>query len=150
MGRARLGILAFHGDILLPSCDGGFAGGLVGDDTSVEVFLAAGFLDVFDTDMEALHHDAISDGLGHFDTDRGTGDIENTPGTPLVEFMGHALHHGGVDPDIDIIAQLEHLQIGGGVLRAFLSEGFLEQMAGIRALSVGTNHLDEQIGRAHV
>lgn len=143
MRGARLGIQAFDGDVFLSIGDGASAGSLIGDDTSVEVLLAAGFLDVFDTDVEALHEDAVSDGLRYLNTDRGTGDVENTASTPLVEFVGHALHDGGVDPNIHIIPDLEHLQVGRGVLRTFLSERLLEQMASIRALSVGTNHLGE-------
>ncbi|KAI0562389.1 hypothetical protein FGB62_61g166 [Gracilaria domingensis] len=89
----------------------------------LEVFVAATLLHVLGTNVETLHQNVISNLLGDLDAHSSARHIEDTAGSSLVELVRHALHDGGVDVNVDKVADLEGLQV-----------------TRVGALSVGTNH----------
>lgn len=109
------------------------------------VLIAARLLHMFDTDMKTLHDDTMSHLFRHLDTDGGARDVKHTPGLALVELVRHALQHRGIDMNVHIVADLEHLQVGRRVLGAGLSERLLKQVPRVRALTIGTHHLDVSV-----
>lgn len=107
------------------------------------ILIAARLLHVFGADVKALHHDAVSECLGDLDADGCAGDVEYAARAALVELVWHALHHGRVDVDVNEIADLEDLKVGGQMLVTLLAECLLEEIARVCALSVRANHCGE-------
>lgn len=97
---------------------------------------------MLDTDMEALHENLVANLFGDLDADGGARNVEDTAGTTLIKLVRHALHDGGVDVNVDEIAHMEGLQVGGHMLRTLFPEAFLEEMARVCALSVGADHFE--------
>lgn len=88
---------------------GGGLGPLVGGDAGKEINTALGGLDVLNADIDTLLLDAAVDDLVHNNTNRGVGDVEDDTGAAVVELVGHALLHSGVDLDVNVVSDLHEV-----------------------------------------
>lgn len=112
-----------------------------------EILIAARLFDVFGADVKALHHDAIAHRFGEFHADRCPRHVEHTARATLIEFVRHAFQDGGVDVDIDIVANFEDLKIRGDICRTLLPEALSEEIASVCALSVRADHVEQMVSQ---
>ena len=59
---------------------------------------------MFDTNVNALRDDAVSDALVHNDTDGVSGHVEDLAGLSVIEFVGHTSLDGTISDDIDEVS----------------------------------------------
>ena len=74
------------------------------------------------------------------DADGALGDIPDAPGAAVVELVRHALVHGAVHLDVDVVADLEGAEVGGERDVPLLAEGAREEVARPRAQPVAGRH----------
>lgn len=95
--------------------------------------------------MEALHDNAVAHALTNLDPDGGSRYVEHTASATMVKLVRHALHHCGIDVNIDILPNLEDLKISGNMFITLLTKRFLEEITRVGALTVRADHLCETV-----
>lgn len=71
-----------------------------------DLITALGSVDVGKRHVDVLADDAAVDLLVHANSDSALGDVEHNTGAAVVVLEGHALVHGGVNLDINIVSSL--------------------------------------------
>ena len=79
--------------------------------------------------------------LVDLDADGALGDVPDATGAAVVELVRHALVHGAVHLDVDVVADLVGAQVRGERDVPLLAEGPREQVAGPRPQPVPRRHL---------
>jgi hypothetical protein len=79
--------------------------------------------------------------LVDLDADGALGDVPDAPGAAVVELVRHALVHGAVNLDVDVVADLVGAQVRGERDVPLLAKGPREQVAGPRPQPVPRRHL---------
>ena len=113
---------------------------IVGTDTFLKGLAAGGHADVFDTHVNALRDDAVSNALVHNDTDGVSGHIEDFAGLSMVEFVGHTSLDGTISDDIDEVS----FAVGNEVLaegrHTVLSESLAEKISRASSKTEAVGH----------
>ena len=78
--------------------------------------------------------------LVDLDADGALGDVPDATGAAVVELVRHALVHGAVHLDVDVVADLVGAEVGGERDVALLAEGAREEVARPRAQTVASRH----------
>jgi len=95
---------------------------------------------VLNTDVDPLGENPDSNTLVHNNTDSPGGDVVNATGPALVELVGHTLVDSTVDLDVNNIADLVGLHVGGEVDGPLGAEPLGEEVASARAVSLSVTH----------
>lgn len=114
--------------------------GLHGSDSFFEVVLALGSAKVLDSDVDSLVNNSISDLFVDDDTDGAGVDVENSAGSAVIVFVGHAFVNGTIANDVDEVSLLVDGHVSGEFGGSVLSEGSLEQVSSFSSISVGVWH----------
>jgi len=95
---------------------------------------------VFDSDVESLWDDSVSDLLVDNNAERSWVDVEDCSGSAVIELVWHALVDGTVDDDINNITDLVGGEVLGHSNGSVASESLLEFVSGSSLISVTVSH----------
>ena len=95
---------------------------------------------MLNTDVDPLGENPDSNTLVHNNTDSPGGDVVNATGPALVELVGHTLVDSTVNLDVNNIADLVGLHVGGEVDGPLGAEPLGEEVASARAVSLSVTH----------
>ena len=95
---------------------------------------------MFNSDVESLGDDSVSDLLVDDDSERSWVDVEDCSGSAVIELVWHALVDGTVDDDINNITDLVGGEVLGHSNGAVTSESLLEFVSGSSFISVTMSH----------
>ena len=95
---------------------------------------------MFDPDVDALGDDSLSDLLVDNDTDGSGVDVEDTSGSAVIVFVGHALVDGSVNNDVNDISDLVGSECFRDVNGTVLFESLSEFVSGPSLVSVAVSH----------
>nr|GMD39720.1 Conjugal transfer ATP-binding protein, putative [Ipomoea batatas] len=131
-------------------------------DPFLDLLGAPGKLNVLNADMDPLPDDPIPNLWSHqngkkhtirterikqgkylfvdFDANGALGDIPDTTGAAVVELVRHALVHGAVDLDVDIVSDVEDPEVGGQRDSSALPESTGEEIPRPRSYTVTGRH----------
>lgn len=110
-------------------------------DAVKEASSAGGELEVFDSDMNSLGDDSISDLFVDDDSDGSGVNVEDSTGAAVVVLIGHTLVDGSIDDDVDDISDLVGSQGLRDVNGSMCSESLSEFVSGSSLVSVAVSHL---------
>jgi len=119
---------------------GPFPGSIIHDHSAKEVLSATRFLNMFDTDVESLLHNSISDSLVNFHTNCVLGHVPYNTSSTVVEFVGHTLVNRTVHFNIHHVSELEGRQIFGKWYLTMLFERPRKEMPCLLPVTFGVRH----------
>merc|ERR1712117_45849 len=117
------------------------SGGFVLVDSVEEAQSRLGVLDVLNSEVDSLGNDVSSDSFVDDDTDGVLGDVVNSTGLTVVDFVWHTLLDGTVAFDVDDVASFVDVHVGGEAWHALVSEGLGEHVSGTPSFTVSVGHL---------
>ena len=133
---------ALKSDLLGSAGDHRFLGRLVGDDARDEVVLALGRRHVLHAHVQVLVDDASVHVFAEAHADSAARHVVDYARAAVVVLEGHALHHGRVTLDVDVVSHFVSGQVRRQLDHAALSEGARKHVARPRAVSKGVRHLE--------
>lgn len=95
---------------------------------------------MLDTDVDALLHVSRADDLVDNDSDSVGRDVIDDAGFAVVELVGHALVDRAIGLDVDNVANLVGLEVGGELCGALLAECAREEVPSARSVTEGVGH----------
>ena len=99
-----------------------------------------GELEMFNSDVNSLGNDSLSDLLVDDDTDGSRVDVEDAAGSSVIVFVGHSLVDGTIDDDIDDISGFVGSEGLGNVDSSVHLETLSELVSGSALASVTLSH----------
>ena len=95
---------------------------------------------MFNTDMDSLRDDSVSDLFVDDNSNRSGVDVEDSSCSSVIVFVGHALVDGTIDYDIDNISNFVGGECLGNMDGSVLFESFFEFVSGSSLVSVAMSH----------
>ena len=95
---------------------------------------------MLDSDMDSFGDDSVSDLFVDDDSDGSGVDVEDSAGSAVVVFIGHAFVDGSIDDDIDDVSDFIGGECFGDVDGSVLFESFSEFVSGSSFISVAVCH----------
>ena len=95
---------------------------------------------MFDSHVNTLGDDSVSDLFVDYDSDSSRVDVEDAAGSSVVVFVGHAFVDGSVDDDVHYVADLIGGECFGDVDSSVLFESLSELVSGSAFETVAVCH----------
>ena len=95
---------------------------------------------MFNTNMDSLGDDSVSDLFVDDDSDWSWVDVEDSTGSAVVVFVGHTFMDGTIDYNIDNISNFVGSESLGNMDSAVLLESFFEFVSSSSLVSVAVGH----------
>jgi len=105
-------------------------------------FPALGWLNVFDTNVDPLGNDPLSNPLVHDDTNSMRSDVEDPSSPSMIELERHSLLEGSVPDDVDEVSSFVGSKVGSQRFHSILLESTGEHVPGSPTVSLGVGHVD--------
>ena len=95
---------------------------------------------MFNSNVNPLWDDSVSNLLIYDDSDCSGVDVENSASSAVVEFIGHTFVDGSIDDDVDDVSDFIGGQSSGDVNSTALSESFSKFISSSSSVSVAMGH----------